>query len=81
MVYNSDLENDSEQALLDRQEALLDANGNIDYEKMRQLEKKGIQALKALDHTQIEYHSFEKNFYIEHPEVQQMTPEDVNMTR
>ena len=31
----SDGIDDSEQALLDRQEALLDGNGNLDYEKLR----------------------------------------------
>eukprot|EP00347_Sterkiella_histriomuscorum_P009775 403339941 len=77
----SDGIDDSEQALLDRQEALLDGNGNLDYEKLRQMEKKGIQALNTLDHTQIEYDSFEKNFYQEHPDITAMSFEDVNYTR
>lgn len=67
-----------EDEAIEKQELVLDANGEIDYEKLRLMEKKGIQALQALDHAQIEYDSFDKNFYKEHPEITKMSFEEVN---
>ena len=55
--------------------------GEVDHEKLRQLEKKGIQPLTKADHSQIEYEAFDKDFYLEHPEVGAMNFEAVSAKR
>ena len=34
-----------------------------------------------MDHSEVEYNKFEKNFYEEHPEIQQLQPHQVNDLR
>ncbi|CDW84857.1 dead-box atp-dependent rna helicase 24-like [Stylonychia lemnae] len=72
---------DLDEELINKQEKILDENGQIDYEKLRLMEKKGIQALQALDHSQIEYDQFEKNFYKEHPDITNMSFDQINSIR
>jgi hypothetical protein len=43
---------------LDKLDKVLGENGEIDYEKLRQMEKKGIQPLAKVDHMQFEYEEF-----------------------
>ena len=38
------------------------------------MKSKHIDPLAALDHTQIEYQPFEKNFYSEHPDIAGLSP-------
>jgi hypothetical protein len=59
----------------------MNEKGEVDHEKLRQLEKKGIQPLTKVDHSQIEYESFEKDFYLEHTEVADMNFEAVGAKR
>ena len=63
------------------EQQILNDRGEVDHEKLRQLEKKGIQPLSKVDHSQIEYEAFEKDFYIEHPEVAAMNFEAVGAKR
>lgn len=44
---------------------------------MENLDKKNKKDFKFLDHNKIEYKDFRKDFYIEVPEIAQMTPEEV----
>ena len=63
-------------------ELVTDPNGQVNLAKLRQFEKKhGIAALERIDHSQIRYKPFVKNFYDAHPEVEAMTPEQVNNLR
>lgn len=51
-------------------------------DKLRQLEKKhGIQPLERIDHSKIQYKPYTKNFYAEHPSIEQMQSEEVNFVR
>jgi len=56
-----------------RLEQVTNADGTIDYEKMRRLEKGGIKSLKALDHS--DSAGVLKNFYKEHAEISKLTDE------
>ncbi len=56
----------------------LDSDGEIDFDKvnkMRKERKKNIEPLEKLDHTQIKYNNFNKNFYDEHEEIKALTSE------
>ena len=44
---------------------------------MENLENKNKKDFKFLDHNKIEYKSFRKEFYIEVPEIANMSPEEV----
>jgi hypothetical protein len=44
------IKNDEEEAL-DKMEKVMNENGVIDYEKLKQMEKKGITPLQVVDHT------------------------------
>ena len=44
---------------------------------MENLENKNKKDFKFLDHNKIEYKEFRKDFYIEVPEIANMTPEEV----
>jgi ATP-dependent RNA helicase DDX42 len=63
------------------EQEILNDDGEIDFDKLRQLEKKGIQPLPPVDHSQIEYESFEKEFYKEHPEITNMPADVINAQR
>ena len=86
-VYQSKLIRDDppQEDVLDEFEALeqqiMNEKGEVDHDKLRQLEKRGIQPLAKIDHAQIEYEVFEKDFYIEHPEVAAMDFEQVSAKR
>lgn len=40
-----------------------------------------IDPLPPIDHSEIEYDSFERNFYEEHEEIAKLTDQDVNQLR
>lgn len=63
------------------EQSILDEEGEVDYEKLRMLEKKGIQPLQMVDHTYSEYEGFEKDFYREHPEISSMPVDVINAKR
>jgi len=58
-----------------------DDQGEIDFEKLRKMEKKGIQPVKPIDHADVEYEEVEKDFYKEHPEIEALDFEQVNQLR
>ncbi len=80
-----DQDNSPADNILDEFDALereiMNENGEIDHEKLRQIEKRGIQPLQKVDHTQIEYEDFQKDFYMEHPELQARGFEEVASKR
>lgn len=63
------------------EQEILGADGEIDFDKLRQLEKKGIQPLPPVDHTLVEYESFEKDFYKEHPSITGLSADVINARR
>ncbi|TNV85523.1 hypothetical protein FGO68_gene1017 [Halteria grandinella] len=63
------------------EQEILNDDGEIDFEKLRQLEKKGIQPLPTVDHSVIEYEAFEKDFYKEHPDITNMPADVINAKR
>lgn len=63
------------------EQEILNDDGQIDFDKLRQLEKKGIQPLPTVDHSVIEYEAFEKDFYKEHPDITNMPADVINAKR
>jgi len=53
-----------------------DADGNPIYSM-----KKTIDPLPPIDHSEIDYERFEKNFYVEHQEIQHLSPFEVESLR
>ena len=43
--------------------------------------KKVIDPLPPMDHSEIDYEKFEKNFYVEHAEIQHLSPFEVENLR
>ena len=52
----------------------LDIEYDEDGNPIAPMKSKHIDPLAALDHTQIEYQPFEKNFYSEHPDIAGLSP-------
>lgn len=63
------------------EEEILNDEGDIDYDKLRNMEKKGIQPLPMVDHTQVEYETFDKEFYQEHEDITNMSADIINAFR
>lgn len=56
--------------------------GQVNLVKLRMMEKKsGIVPLERIDHSQITYKPFTKNFYAESPRIESMTSDEVNSLR
>ena len=56
--------------------------GSLNLKKLRELEKKaGIQPLEPVDHSKVNHRPFTKNFYVEHPEVESMSVDEVSRVR
>lgn len=62
----------------------MDSDGEIDYDAIRKIKKeasKKFTDMKDLDHQEISYKKFEKNFYFEDPEIKNMRKEEVKALR
>jgi ATP-dependent RNA helicase DDX46/PRP5 len=53
--------------------------GNDFFARQRRLQER--KELKAVDHSQIEYNPFKRNFYHEVPEISRLTPDQVELQR
>ena len=73
-AYTTDKEGEEDYSKMTSQqklEFLTSESGQVNLQKLRFLEKKtGIQPLERIDHAQIQYKPFIKNFYIDHPHVE-----------
>jgi hypothetical protein len=48
--------------------------------KLRQMEKQ-VDSISGLDHTAITYEPFMRNFYIEHPQISELTADQITKIR
>ena len=63
-------------------EFVTNENGSVNLSKLRMLEKKtGIVPLERIDHSQISYKKFTKNFYAEAPGIEALSVADVDRIR
>ena len=60
----------------DKMEDMINSDGELDPEKWKKHKKKKIEPLELIDHSKIEYEEFNKDFYKEHDDIKNMSPED-----
>ncbi|KFM65708.1 ATP-dependent RNA helicase DDX42, partial [Stegodyphus mimosarum] len=62
-----------------------ESEGELEYDEdgnpIAPAKSKYIDPLPQIDHSEIEYHDFEKNFYEEHEEISKLSPEEVEQLR
>lgn len=60
---------------------MLDSDGDIDLEAVKNSKKKKIEVLEPLDFAHIKLEHFEKNFYIQHPEIAGLSEDKIKEYR
>ena len=65
----------------DKLKGVFGSDGEIDIERLKELKKKAVDPLPAIDHSFIEYEKIEKNFYVEDCEISEMDPSEINLIR
>ena len=56
-------------------------NRNLDFDAIRNKKKQKIEPLPVIDHSQIQYEPFNKNFYDEHEEIRDLPADKVRQLR
>ncbi|KAL4490885.1 hypothetical protein ABPG72_008621 [Tetrahymena utriculariae] len=78
---DDDDDDDEEDEDYNNQYDFLDSDGEVDFNKVKEMKKKNFQLLEQIDHSQIKYEAFTKNFYQEHPDITKLTDQQVEKIR
>lgn len=63
----------------DEEPEFLDSDGDLDFEQLGK--KKHIEPLAPIDHSQLRYEEFTRNFYTEHEEIAALSVQQVDKIR